>query len=1201
MQDGMVLDRRERFLKKEIHNMSENRKVKVPTILVGLGGIGCSIADMVDSMLDEETREYVGIVGMDTNENDLKKLHIKTVQTSDEHTVKYFLNMYKEYVRWFPVNKFTANRDMKNGAGQIRAISRLAGLAAQKAGKFVVLEKEIERILKHAPGKATGSVNVFVVGSITGGTGAGLFLQIPFFIRDFLEKSAAMENVRIRGMFISADLTRNVQPSDINKQAVMVNAYACMKELNAFYLTQIMEDEDINLELDYYSRRDITEETRAVKKGILDEQFGDEFADFYDDGADMSSIEEDAKAIASDGANIPYHAFYLIEGMDNNGGVGNASLDTIKKQIARMAYTILFSPVKGEAESTEDNLILQEMEGGGMNRYSSAGLCCLVYPYETVKEYVTLRWVKDLVKAEWLLIDKAYEEELDNAYSEQKSNPAVKLPRLEDAYIRLFNKEIGGGGQLGHLKHDAYMENPDDYNAPFSKTSKLLRRIESEVDSILGDEDLLSLREECKVNMKLAGNLDTADKEIKRVYDALEDFQRSLLSVVSEHKNQIANDVFPTKDTSIQAKKNSPLCMYNMLVDVHPVAARFLCYDMMRSLDRKIEELEANIAAADLTGYEDIDFYGTEKDGIQDASEAVAFIKNKNVPILNTGKKPLHVLVSKFQQMTSNQVMTLENYGKDSLLLSTYCTLRERFGVLAGYYADFFSNIEQEIKDNEERIERLEQAYVTSTYGELPVYASPDAFRMIYQDFRLKAEFVLPDDTKKAVFDKVFEVTSALLENKNKEYTEEQKRKRDEEIHHKLRDIFETGIVDSLKTIVIAKGKGIVDMNIKQAIAKELELRTGSLNTKDDAFETRRIAYESELIYSAMDMASPMFAVENKPDFTETIYMGIHPDSAELAGRAADKGITKDKLVPNPTKETDFKPVCVLMEEEFSPYEIICFKAKHKYLIEDLKKYKKDADFAKAYERRIRNLGKEPTEEGVDAYKTVVNPHLNRFWHEEALIPEIGADERFKSEKETLKAFVYAMGMDLFKREKNEDYDDRLLWHYVLGSRMLPVRKQGMLIGNSYVDVYQALSYNRKIKNNILYNASVMKRNIKGYMDAEELRETIMDTWFIEDLVQSVGNDDDENFLDILIKMFPMMPRKKWEKLFKGLSYTLEDYLNYMFDQKAKVVKSAYDEILDRMLRYSKIGRKKDTGEELTHAERKTEEQVKSLINGAML
>ena len=83
---------------------------KVPTLLVGLGGIGCSIADMASSLLSAEDRAYVGVIGMDTNVEDLKKLKIKHICTSDERLVKEYLKEHPEYCKWFPVNKFTVNR-----------------------------------------------------------------------------------------------------------------------------------------------------------------------------------------------------------------------------------------------------------------------------------------------------------------------------------------------------------------------------------------------------------------------------------------------------------------------------------------------------------------------------------------------------------------------------------------------------------------------------------------------------------------------------------------------------------------------------------------------------------------------------------------------------------------------------------------------------------------------------------------------------------------------------------------------------------------------------------------------------------------------------------------------------------------------------------------------------------------------------------
>ena len=114
---------------------------KVPTLLVGLGGIGCSIADITSSMLGKEEKEYVGVVGLDTNVEDLKKLSIKSIRTSDERLVKDYIIEHPEYKEWFPVNKFTVNRGMLTGAGQIRAISRLAALASIEDGRFIPLDE----------------------------------------------------------------------------------------------------------------------------------------------------------------------------------------------------------------------------------------------------------------------------------------------------------------------------------------------------------------------------------------------------------------------------------------------------------------------------------------------------------------------------------------------------------------------------------------------------------------------------------------------------------------------------------------------------------------------------------------------------------------------------------------------------------------------------------------------------------------------------------------------------------------------------------------------------------------------------------------------------------------------------------------------------------------------------------------------------
>ena len=118
---------------------------KVPILILGIGGIGCRIAANVNDLLTDEDRQYVGVVGLDTNVNDLRQLEkrgIRAIQTSDERTVRDFMTEHFFSTSWFPLNRFTAGKSMLNGAGQIRAVSRLAAIAAEEQGKFIPIYPE---------------------------------------------------------------------------------------------------------------------------------------------------------------------------------------------------------------------------------------------------------------------------------------------------------------------------------------------------------------------------------------------------------------------------------------------------------------------------------------------------------------------------------------------------------------------------------------------------------------------------------------------------------------------------------------------------------------------------------------------------------------------------------------------------------------------------------------------------------------------------------------------------------------------------------------------------------------------------------------------------------------------------------------------------------------------------------------------------
>lgn len=223
---------------------------QVPTLVLGIGGIGCKIAAAISDSLSNEDRKYVSVIGIDTNVNDLSKLRDKhqmeIIQTSDDMEVSAYLEAHPEYLEWFPDNDFLRERTMTDGAGQVRTLSRLAFLASVESGRFTPILQEITRIRKVDGNPHNKNLTVMVVGSITGGTGAGLFLNIPFYIRNLIKSQAGIKRCVIRGMFVGPDILEDVQPSQTNKDAVCVNGYTCLKELNAFYMRPAIGKEIAN-------------------------------------------------------------------------------------------------------------------------------------------------------------------------------------------------------------------------------------------------------------------------------------------------------------------------------------------------------------------------------------------------------------------------------------------------------------------------------------------------------------------------------------------------------------------------------------------------------------------------------------------------------------------------------------------------------------------------------------------------------------------------------------------------------------------------------------------------------------------------------------------------------------------------------------------------------------------------------------------
>ena len=128
--------------------------------------------------MPEEAKSFIGGVGIDTNIDNLCKLKsIKRIRSGLDHSLRDLLLLYPEYSKWFPLNRFIVNRGFIDPVSQICAVGRLVLAAAAQGNSRVLhsLEQEIDRILLHNGLMQNPLVDVYIEGSITGGTGAGIF------------------------------------------------------------------------------------------------------------------------------------------------------------------------------------------------------------------------------------------------------------------------------------------------------------------------------------------------------------------------------------------------------------------------------------------------------------------------------------------------------------------------------------------------------------------------------------------------------------------------------------------------------------------------------------------------------------------------------------------------------------------------------------------------------------------------------------------------------------------------------------------------------------------------------------------------------------------------------------------------------------------------------------------------------------------
>lgn len=146
------------------------------------------------------------------------------------------------HLQWFPASSYigklpTAAFNTKEGSGQIRQMGRISifrDLSAPRNSKVLsFLRQALQDLNKQGNINRDRQLEVLVIGSLAGGTGAGMLVDIPLLIRA-QAASLSIKNYIVRGFFV---LPRAFVQAGLGEdQDMLARAFAAWRELDRFMI-----------------------------------------------------------------------------------------------------------------------------------------------------------------------------------------------------------------------------------------------------------------------------------------------------------------------------------------------------------------------------------------------------------------------------------------------------------------------------------------------------------------------------------------------------------------------------------------------------------------------------------------------------------------------------------------------------------------------------------------------------------------------------------------------------------------------------------------------------------------------------------------------------------------------------------------------------------------------------------------------------
>jgi hypothetical protein len=346
-------------------------KSMVPTILIGIGGTGAEIVSRVRRLVAEtygnltnfpilsflviDTDKDYKINNPDAAGSPLKDNEKHWASVSGKQVRDMVSNMenYPWINRWFPRELERNITSLEAGAGQIRACGRFALWCNyhEIRDKFIaacqrVKGRENFMLDRYGIKVSTNAINVFITGSLSGGTGSGMLIDMGYSIRKWLQGEGSPLITAIVPM---PNAFVGISVGD----RVLANGYAALMELSYF--------SDYRTEYVAQFSNSLTDEVRSKRP--------------------------------------PFDFTYLV---GTKNGESDFKLDQLREMIAQNIFLDLTSDFAPHKRSIRDNIkgAWAQADPGGRGypkNFMSFGLSTIEIPIAQIRTSLSNRLAKDLI------------------------------------------------------------------------------------------------------------------------------------------------------------------------------------------------------------------------------------------------------------------------------------------------------------------------------------------------------------------------------------------------------------------------------------------------------------------------------------------------------------------------------------------------------------------------------------------------------------------------------------------------------------------------------------------------------------------------------------------------------------------------------------------------------------------------------------